>query len=174
MLKGKMIEKSENKNKEEKKEPKDNLDFKEQLTEKDAKIKELTELLQRLQADFENYKKRAEKEKRDLAGYAACKLVSQFLPILDSFELALKNDKDHEKFVKGVELIYSQFYSSLEDLGLKPIEAVGKKFDPYEHEVLLSEKSDKEEDIILEELQKGYKLGNVVVRHSKVKVSKKC
>lgn len=167
-----MAEKSENKNKEEKKELKDNLDLK-QLAEKEAKIKELTELLQRLQADFENYKKRIEKEKCDLAGYTACRLVSQFLPILDSFELALKNDKDHQKFVKGVELIYSQFYSLLEDLGLKPIEAADRKFDPYEHEVLLSEKSDKEEDIVLEELQKGYRLGDVVIRHSKVKVSKK-
>ncbi|MDO8740848.1 MAG: nucleotide exchange factor GrpE [Candidatus Woesearchaeota archaeon] len=166
-----MIEKSENKNKE--KELKDNLDFNKHLSEKDSKIKELTELLQRLQADFENYKKRAEKEKCDLAGYTACKLVSQFLPILDSFELALKNDQDHQKFVKGVELIYSQFYSLMEDFGLTPIETVGKKFDPYEHEALLSEKSDKDEDIILEELQKGYKLGDVVIRHSKVKVSKK-
>ncbi|MBI2129900.1 nucleotide exchange factor GrpE [Candidatus Woesearchaeota archaeon] len=164
-----MAEKTENRNKEEK----ENTDFKKQMAEKEARIKELTELLQRLQADFENYKKRAEKEKCDLAGYTACKLISQFLPILDSFELALKNDQDHQKFVKGVELIYSQFYSLLEDFGLTPIEAVGKKFDPYDHEVLLSEKSDKDEDIVLEELQKGYKLGDVVIRHSKVKVSKK-
>lgn len=141
------------------------------VDKKDKKIAELTETLQRLQAEFENYKKYIEKEKAEFAKYAKAELIEKLLPLLDSFEMALKNTADKEKFIKGVELIYSQLYSLLEKEGLRKIKTQGK-FDPHFHEVLLKEKSDKEEDIILEELQKGYMLGDKVLRHSKVKVSK--
>jgi molecular chaperone GrpE len=157
--------------------------------DKDKKITELTDTLQRLQAEFENYKKYIEKQSADFKKYAKADLIINILPILDSFELALKNTSDSlkskssnsheswirekEKFVKGVELIYSQLFSALEKEGLKPIKAEGQKLDPIKHEVLLKEKSDKEEDTILEELQKGYLLDEKVIRHSKVKVSKK-
>lgn len=139
---------------------------------KDTKIEELTELLQRVQADFENYKKQIEKEKAEFVKYVTEKLIVKLLPVLDSFEIALKNTDDKEKFVKGVELIFSQLYSTLEQEGLKPIKAVGEHFDPYRHEVLMKEKSEKE-DVILEELQKGYTLNGKVIRHSKVKIGKK-
>jgi len=139
--------------------------------EKEQKIEELTETLQRLQAEFENYKKYIEKSKAEFLKYAHADIIEKLLPVLDSFELALKNTSDKEKLIKGIELIYTQLYSLLEREGLKKIEANGK-FDPHLHEVLLKEESDKEEDLILEELQKGYMLGEKVLRHSKVKVSK--
>ena len=145
--------------------------IKEKPKETDKKISELTETLQRLQAEFENYKKYVEKEKAEFVKYAKADLIEKLLPLLDSFELALKNSAEKKELLKGVELIYSQFYSMLEKEGLKKIDVKGK-FDPHLHEVLLKEKSDKEEDAILEELQKGYILNGKVLRFSKVKVSK--
>jgi molecular chaperone GrpE len=141
--------------------------------EKEAKISELTEALQRLQAEFENYKKRTENEKEGFIKYAKADLIVKMLPILDSLELALKNTTDKEKFVKGVELIFAQLYSLLEAEGVRPIKAVGEKFDPYKHEVLMREESDKKEEIVLEEFQRGYMLYDRVLRPSKVKVSRK-
>ncbi|MEK6828212.1 MAG: nucleotide exchange factor GrpE, partial [Nanoarchaeota archaeon] len=105
--------------------------------------------------------------------YAHDDMISQLLPVLDSFEIAFKNTSDKEKFVEGIKMIYAQFHSILEAEGLKPIKARGEKFDPYKHEVLLKEESDKPEDTILEEFQKGYMLNDRVLRHSKVKVSGK-
>lgn len=142
------------------------------IDEKDQKIAELTDCLQRLQAEFENYKKRVEKENNNFLKYANAGLINELLPLLDSFELALKNKESKEDFIKGVELIFAQLFSTLEKQGLRPIEAEGKPFDPYKHEVMLQEPSDKE-GIVLEELQKGYMLYDKVLRHSKVKVGKK-
>lgn len=136
------------------------------------KNEELTHLLQRLQADFENYKKRIEKEKSDFIKYSCAEVIAKILPILDSFELALKNKENHGEFAKGIEMIYAQLYDMLEKLGLRAIEAKGKKFDPYKHEVLLQEESDKDEDIITEELQKGYMFHEQVIRTSKIKITK--
>lgn len=145
------------------------------IENKDAqKIQELTENLQRLQAEFENYKKRVEKEFIEFRKYANEELISELLLIIDNFELAIKNKDKKEDFVKGVELIFSQFYELLEKKGLKVIESEGKKFDPCLHEALLKdENADFEQDMITEELQKGYLLGDKVLRHSKVKVNKK-
>ena len=141
---------------------------------KDSKkvTEDYKEMLQRLQAEFENYKKRADKEATGIRKYANAELVKAFLPILDSFEIAFKNTKETDKFVKGIEMIYAQFYSILEDQGLRPIECAGKPCDPYYHDVLLQEASDKD-GMVLEELQKGYMLNDIVLRHSKVKVGKK-
>ena len=150
------------------------------ISEKDKKIdelsntiNELTDTLKRLQAEFENYKKRIEKEKAEFIAHAHCELIEKLLPVLDSFELALKNTKDAEKFIKGVEMIYAQLHAVLASEGLKPIEPVGKLFDPYKHEVLMKEESDKPEDIVLEEFQKGYTINDRILRHSKVKISAK-
>jgi len=136
-------------------------------------IADLTETLQRLQAEFENYKKRVDKEKGEFVKFSKADVVNKLLPVLDTFEIALKNTSDKEKFVKGIEMVYAQLFSTLESEGLKPIKAFGKKLDPYFHEVMLKQKSDKEEEIILEELQKGYMFNDRVLRHSKVKVSEK-
>lgn len=140
---------------------------------KEQNIAELTELLQRLQAEFENYKKRVDKEKQEFCKLANAEFVSKLLPILDSFELALNNKDKEEDFIKGVELIYSQLFDVLEKQGLRPIQALGRKFDPYSHEALLQQESDKEDNLVLEELQKGYMFNNKLVRTSKVKISKK-
>lgn len=140
---------------------------------KDEKIKELTESLQRLQAEFENYKKRTEKDMSSFARYANEELIKKLLPFIDDFELALKNCRAKDEFYKGIELIYAHLIEALQFQGLKTIEAQGKKFDPYFHEVLLTEESDKEQNIVLDEMQKGYLLGDKVLRHSKVKIAKK-
>ena len=137
------------------------------------KIAELTDDLQRLQAEFENYKKRADKEKAEFSSYAKADLVAKLLPLLDTFEIALKNTDNHEKFVKGTEMVFAQLFSTLGAEGLRPIQAQGKKFDHYYHEVMLKQKSNKEEGIVLEELQKGYMFKDKVLRYSKVKISEK-
>lgn len=153
----------------EKKEPAKDASANDELKKKADEYKDA---LQRLQADFENYKKRCDREKASLRKYANAELIKSLLPTLDSFELALKNNGDHEKFVKGVEMIYAQLYSMLEELGLKKIGAEGMQFDPYAHEALLQVESEKD-GIVLEELQKGYMFDDAVIRHSKVKVGKK-
>ncbi|MBI2208595.1 nucleotide exchange factor GrpE [Candidatus Woesearchaeota archaeon] len=137
------------------------------------KLEELTDTLKRLQAEFENYKKRADKEKEEFAKYANAAMIAKLLPLLDTFEIALRNTKDHEKFLKGMEMVYAQLFSALEAEGLRPITAEGKKFDPYYHEVMLKQESDKEEGIVLEELQRGYMFKDKVLRYSKVKISGK-
>ena len=141
--------------------------------EEKQKNDELTDTLKRLQAEFENFKKRIEKEKIEFVKYAHAGIIADMLPVLDSFELALKNTADREKLIEGIKMIYAQFYSMLESEGLRPIKAVGEKFDPYKHEVLMKEESDKPEETILEEFQKGYMLNDKVLRHSKVKISGK-
>jgi len=134
---------------------------------KDLKIKELTDIAQRLQADFENYKKRSEKECKDYRCFAEADLIRHLLPILDSFELALKNHHD-----KGFEMIYAQFLTTLEKRGLRKINAEGM-FNPELHEVMLTDKiKEKKDHEILEELQSGYLLNNRVIRTAKVKVNK--
>ena len=140
---------------------------------KEDQIADLTDSLQHLQAEFENYKKRVDKETAQFRQFAEAGLIEELLPILDSLELALKQSKDDENFKKGVELIYSQLYQLLEKKGLKPIDTTNQKFDPYKHEVLLQEESEKDQGTILEELQKGYYLKDKILRHTKVKIAKK-
>ncbi|MBD3259166.1 nucleotide exchange factor GrpE [Candidatus Woesearchaeota archaeon] len=140
---------------------------------KEAKIKELTETAKRVQADFENYKKRMEKEKQDFIKEANADLLKRLLNIIDNFELALKSEQNHEDFVKGVELIYAQLKELMTAEGVKEIETEGKQFDPYVHEAMITGNDDTKKDgEILEELQKGYTLKDTVLRHSKVKVNK--
>ena len=147
--------------------------LKNQLEEKQKRIEELTDSLKRLAAEFENFKKRIDRERIEFMKYAHSDLIEKLLPVLDSFELALKNTINTEKLIEGVKMIYAQFYSVLESEGLKQIHATGQKFDPYKHEVLMKEESEKPEDTVLEEFQKGYILNDRVLRHSKVKVSGK-
>ena len=141
--------------------------------EKQKTIEELTDTLKRRQAEFENYKKWIAKEKSEFVKYSHADIIEKMLPVLDSFEIALKNTSDKEKFVEGIKIIYAQLYSALEAEGLKPIKAAGEMFNPYKHEVLMKEESNKPEETILEEFQKGYMLNDKVLRHSKVKISGK-
>lgn len=159
-------------NAEEEKKQKPEIKKEKKLTDKEI-ITDLTDTLQRTQAEFENYKKRMDKDKAEFVKYAKAGLIHNLLPMIDTFQIALKSTKDNEKFLKGMEMVYALLISTLQTEGLKPIDAMGKKFDPNLHEVMLKEKSDKDEGIILEELQKGYMLNDKVLRHSKVKVSEK-
>ena len=134
-------------------------------TKKDSKIAELTKLLKHVQAHFENYRKRKEAESLGMRESGMRELTVKLLPVLDSFELALKSKPD-----KGLELIYSQFLSILESAGLREI--TEKSFDPRLHEALLVEKSTQPNGTILEVLQKGYKFNDTVIRTAKVKVAK--
>ncbi len=153
---------------EEKKKSKEKL--KKELSEAKKLAETYLEQLKYLQADFDNYKKRVLREREEFIRQANEKLIKELLVILDDFERSLASMKNKED-LKGLELIYKNFLKILKTFGLKKIEAVGKKFDPYYHEVLLKEKSDKEEGIILEEFQSGYLLNGKVIRHSKVKIS---
>ncbi|MBN2052659.1 nucleotide exchange factor GrpE [Candidatus Woesearchaeota archaeon] len=142
-------------------------------TKEEEKLQELTDTLQHLQAEFENYKKRVDKENCEFIKCANEDLIKSLLPIIDNFELALKSCRDKDDFYRGMELIYSQLIDALHSQGLKHINCFGKKFDPYYHEVLLTEESSKADNTITEELQKGYLLNDKVIRHSKVKIAKK-
>lgn len=131
----------------------------------------------RLCAEFDNVRKRTEREKQEFIKFANEGLLSDFLGILDdlerSVEAAKAQHQDYSAFLKGIELVMAHVYELLKKNNVKPVESVGKRFDPYAHEVLLQEESDQEEGIVLEELQKGYSLGERVLRTAKVKVSKK-
>lgn len=130
-------------------------------------LKECKDRALRLQADSENYRKQLDREREEFVRYSNEKIITEMLDIVDNFERAIQNSHD-----PGVKMIYKQFFKLLEDHGLKPIDALGKKFDPYYHEAFLQEESDKPEGTIIEELQKGYMLNQRVIRHSKVKVAK--
>ncbi|MFH0700995.1 MAG: nucleotide exchange factor GrpE [Candidatus Woesearchaeota archaeon] len=143
----------------------------EPMQSKEQEVQELTELLKRTQANFENYRKQVEKRIEEYQQFATKDLLLQLLPLLDNFELALKaSSQNVEDLRKGVEMIYAQLFKMLENQGLEMIPCCGK-FDPYFHEALIKEESDKSEGTILEELQKGFTLNGKVIRHAKVKIS---
>lgn len=150
--------------------------WKEELEKARAEAAEKHERLLRLAAEFENYKKRVNREFASLIKTANEALITQMLPVLDNFERALNHAKgtdDFDSFRKGVEMIYSQFQDVLKKQGLQPIEAVGKPFDPNYHEAMMQVDSDKHgPDTVVEELEKGYTLNNKVIRHTRVIVSK--
>lgn len=141
-----------------------------ELEEKIKLAEERLNQLKYLQADFDNYRKNFEKEKEKIIEFANENLIKELLVVVDDFERALKLIKN-EKNKEGLIIIHKNFFKILENHGLKKIEALGKKFDPYYHEALLKEKSDKEDGIILEEIQPGYIFKSKVIKHSKVKVA---
>ena len=133
---------------------------------------ELTELLQRTQASFENFRKQMEKRIEEIKEMAAKDVILQVLPILDGFDLALKNvDSNPNDFIQGVELIYSQFRKMLEDSCVKEIITENQDFNPKFHEALIKVDSELPENKIMEEFQKGFTLHNQVIRHARVKIS---
>ncbi|MBL7050788.1 nucleotide exchange factor GrpE [Candidatus Woesearchaeota archaeon] len=136
-------------------------------------IKELTQTLQHLQADFENYQKRTEIEKLEFMKYANKNMVLEILPVLDNFELALKHTSNKEEFIKGIDLVYANLRDTLGKAGLKQIQALKTQFDPEKHEALMQETSKEKSGTIIEEFQKGYTLNDKVIRPTKVKVAKK-
>ena len=137
-------------------------------------VREMRELLQRKQAEFENYRKQVDKRFIEMKELANKNLIFKLLPILDNFNLALKSadtNTNPEDFLQGVELIYSQFFSLLENNNVKPMVTEKKEFDPYFHEALMKVNSDLPENVVIEELQKGFMINDKVLRHAKVKIS---
>ncbi len=144
------------------------------IVEKDKNAQFYLIQFQYLQADFDNYKKRVEKDRENFIKFANSELILKLLTVLDEFESAFAViEKTGEcGSTEGFKMIYKNLIKILEREGLKPIDAAGKKFNHNYHEALMRESSDKEDGIILEEFQKGYMLGDRVIRHSKVKVAK--
>ncbi|MDO8886559.1 nucleotide exchange factor GrpE [Candidatus Oleimmundimicrobium sp.] len=151
--------------------------LKEEIKKKDEKITEYVETLKRLQAEFENYKKRVIREQSSFLELACKNIVIKILPVLDNLERALSSAQesgDFKSFKNGVEMVYSQLVDILKKEGLEAINPVGQSFDPREHEALMQiESNEHEEGTVLEAIQKGYFLKGKVLRPAIVKVAKK-
>lgn len=142
---------------------------------KDEKIEELTDRLTRQMAEFDNFRKRTEKEKSQMYEIGAKDIIEKILPVVDNFErgiVAVPEEEKSNPFAEGMEKIYKQLMTTLEEIGVKPIEAVGQEFDPDFHNAVMHvEDEEVGENIITEEFQKGYLYRDSVVRHSMVKVA---
>ena len=142
---------------------------------KDEKIDELNDKLRRSMAEFDNYRKRTDTEKSAMYEIGAKDVIEKILPIVDNFERGLNTIPEDAKgtaFAEGMEKIYKQFVKTLDDLGVKPIEAVGKPFDPNFHNAVMHvEDENLGENVVAAELQKGYTYKESIVRHSMVQVA---
>ena len=142
---------------------------------KDEKIEELTDRLTRQMAEFDNFRKRTDREKSQMYEVGAKDIIEKILPVVDDFERGLHAVKEEEKenpFVQGMEMVYKQLMTTLESAGVKPIEAVGAEFNPDFHNAVMHvEDENFGENIVAEEFQKGYMYRDSVVRHSMVKVA---
>lgn len=142
------------------------------IEEMDAEIDDLLSRLQRLQADFVNYRKRSKREKAEMTTRGKVKLCSSLLPVLDNFERALKAEDKESDFYKGVEMIYNQLLNSFENEGIEEIIAKGEEFNPEYHEAIMRVESDEfEEGTVTEVVQKGFILDDRVIRPAMVKVA---
>ena len=149
--------------------------FKKKKDKKDEQIEELTDKVKRQMAEFDNFRKRTEKEKSQMYDMGAKSIVEKILPVIDNFErglAAVPEDNKEDAFVVGMDKIYRQMLTVLEEAGVKPIEAVGAEFDPNFHNAVMHvEDETLGENVVAEELQKGYMYRDTVVRHSMVKVA---
>ena len=149
--------------------------FKKKKDKKDEQIEELTDKVKRQMAEFDNFRKRTEKEKSQMYDMGAKTIVEKILPVIDNFErglAAVPEDNKEDAFVVGMDKIYRQMLTVLEEAGVKPIEAVGAEFDPNFHNAVMHvEDETLGENVVAEELQKGYMYRDTVVRHSMVKVA---
>ena len=135
---------------------------------------ELKDLLLRRQAEFDNYRKRSERERADYVQYAATDLIKALLPVLDDFERALKVEAPNSDYAKGVEMIYSRMFETMKKLGLEPIESAGKPFDPHVHQAIERvETADAVDNTVLGEFQRGYFFKGRLLRPAMVKVAVK-
>ena len=154
--------------------------FKKKGDKEKAALKEqvaaLEDRVRRQMAEFDNYRKRTDKEKESMFSMGERSVIEKMLPILDNFERGLAAVPEEEKggsFADGMDKILKQFVKQLEDLGVKPIEAVGKEFDPaYHNAVMQVESEEYEEGVVVQEFQKGYMYKDTVLRHSMVTVAK--
>ena len=142
---------------------------------KDEKIEELTDKVARQMAEFDNFRKRTEREKSQMYEVGAKDIIEKILPVVDSFErgfAAAGEDKKEDPFVEGMDKVYKQLVTTLEEAGVKAIEAVGQPFDPEFHNAVMHiEDESLGENVVAEEFQKGYMYRDSVVRHSMVKVA---
>ena len=148
---------------------------KEKKDPKDTQIEELTDRLRRTMAEFDNFRKRTEKEKSAMFEVGAKDIVERILPVIDNFERGLASMPEDVKgtaFAEGMEMIYKQLLKNLEEAGVKPIEALGQPFDPNFHNAVMHvEDENLGENVVSQELQKGYMYRDSVVRHSMVQVA---
>ena len=151
------------------------VDINNKKDQKDAVIEDLQDRLKRQMAEFDNYRKRTDKEKSAMFEMGASDVVKKLLPIVDNFERGFKSVTEEElqtPFAKGMVMVYKQTIKMLEDLQVKPIEAVGSEFNPEFHNAVMHVEDDSQgENIIVEEFEKGYTYRDVVIRHSMVKVA---
>jgi molecular chaperone GrpE len=140
----------------------------------DDRVAELTSDLQRVQAEFVNYRRRAEAEKADILDFAKTRVVREFLSVRDSFdaELAHRPAEADANWAKSIDAIRTQFDKVLATLGVERFESQGQPFDHHLHEALAMEDGEGEQEIVIEELQPGYKLGDTILRHAMVKVGR--
>ena len=139
---------------------------------KDQQIEELTDRLKRSMAEFDNFRKRTEKEKSSMYVIGAKEIIENMLPVVDNFERGLAQAQEGDAFADGMKMIYKQLMTTLEGLGVEAIEAVGKEFDPDFHNAVMHvEDEEAGDNMVVEELQKGYTYKGFVVRHSMVKVA---
>lgn len=142
---------------------------------KDEKIDELTDRLTRQMAEFDNFRKRTDKEKSQMYEIGAKDIIDKILPVVDNFERglgAVKGEEKEDPFIQGMEKVYKQLMTTLESAGVKPIEAVGQEFNPDFHNAVMHVDDENfGENIVAEEFQKGYMYRDSVVRHSMVKVA---
>ena len=152
---------------------------KEKKSKKDSEIEKLkaeleqkNDVLLRTAAEFDNYKKRTEREKSGVAEYARAGIIKQLLPILDNIDRAAGADRESPDYIKGIELIVKQFEGLSEKIGIEEIAKQGDTFDPNLHEAVMHiEDENLGENVIAEVLQKGYKTGDTIIRHAMVKVA---
>ncbi len=137
-----------------------------------AEKAEVDDRLRRAWAEFENARRRAERERSDFLQFATADLVRSLLPVVDDFERALKTETVDKEYAKGVELIYLRLFETLKKMGLEPIETQGKRFDPNHHEAVQREQTeDADDQAILDELQRGYNFKGKLLRPAWVKVA---
>ncbi|MDO5391276.1 MAG: nucleotide exchange factor GrpE [Eubacteriales bacterium] len=145
---------------------------KEKKDKKDTKIEELTDRLQRTMAEFDNFRKRTEKEKASMYVIGAKEIIEKMLPVVDNFERGLANAPEGDAFAEGIQMIYKQLMTTFDEMGVKVIETVGQQFDPNLHNAVMHvDDPEQEDNVIVEEFQKGYTYKDFVVRHSMVKVA---
>lgn len=166
-------EKAEEKKEEEKKEEasKDKKKAGKKKDKRDEQIEELTDRVKRQLAEFENFRTRSEKEKAQMYDMGAKTIVEKILPVVDNFERGLAGVQEGDAFGDGMKMVYKQMMTALEEAGVKPIEAVGKEFNPDFHNAVMQVESEEyESGVVAQELQKGYMYRDTVVRHSMVAV----
>ena len=159
----------------EKKEKKKGFFNRDKKDKKDEKIEELNDRLMRQMAEFDNFRKRTEKEKSQMYMIGASDVIEKLLPVVDNFErglAAMTEDEKKTAFAQGVELVYKQLMTTLSDMGVTPIEAVGVEFDPNFHNAVMQAPSEEyESGVVMQELQRGYVYKEKVIRYSMVMVA---